>query len=530
MSTGGAGGSNREVVFRITVTKDASVDAVIGELEKRFANLQAAANLRVGATAGGMPGQGGYVQGGAPGGTAGRPGGTGGAGGRGGSAMPGGAPPTLAQDFNRLEREWAQWERKRQQEEKARDREEKRIHSDRLRRVNELRAGFGEALEGVTSLARGFVLLGVSGEENIERALRSLAKFEAVAQMARGSMKLANFAGKGLSLAAENAGLAAGAGAGGLGAAAVAAGVGVLGAGFAIGDTIRYNATGQIGAYSQGYAGAATSAARTLSGYGIRPGGYGNVAATVLSGGTSGAVTGLLEGGGFYGAADAQQRGERMAGNTIADMSGRIQVDMQRLNIEKEILATMQREAATVKEMSAAGRARKDSAAEIYAGMDPWQRGSAIALRKKFLADPNSLNDRQLAEVAPLLGEREQNKIQRIYRDRARKAGLYDEGWQKEEFAESQQQKWDDQGFMDGSGLRIDKSMMKREYVVKLETENTQQIEQLRTLLTDLYKHASEDFRVKLEKLEQEMNANFRRIEGQRQSGSNAQADALGGN
>ena len=44
----------------------------------------------------------------------------------------------------------------------------------------ELQSGFKQTAAGVGSLARSFVYLGVSGEQNIERALRALAKFEAV--------------------------------------------------------------------------------------------------------------------------------------------------------------------------------------------------------------------------------------------------------------------------------------------------------------------------------------------------------------
>ena len=107
--------------------------------------------------------------------------------------------------------------------------------------VRELVSGSKQAAAGVGSIARAFVYLGVSGEENIEKALRVLAKFEAGMSAVSGVSDLVG----GLSKAAKAYGklgrgskLAAGVGAVGagstvaLGAAALSVGAGV---GFGIG-------------------------------------------------------------------------------------------------------------------------------------------------------------------------------------------------------------------------------------------------------------------------------------------------------
>lgn len=107
--------------------------------------------------------------------------------------------------------------------------------------VRELVSGSKQAAAGVGSIARAFVYLGVSGEQNIEKALRVLAKFEAGMSAVSGVSDLVG----GLSKAAKAYGklgrgskLAAGVGAVGagstvaLGAAALSVGAGV---GFGIG-------------------------------------------------------------------------------------------------------------------------------------------------------------------------------------------------------------------------------------------------------------------------------------------------------
>lgn len=48
--------------------------------------------------------------------------------------------------------------------------------------------GSKQSLEGITALARGFVLLGVSSEKDLEKAVKTLAKFEAVANVLKGTI------------------------------------------------------------------------------------------------------------------------------------------------------------------------------------------------------------------------------------------------------------------------------------------------------------------------------------------------------
>lgn len=123
----------------------------------------------------------------------------------------------------------------------AQERAAARAAATQQRNVRELVSGSKQAAAGVGSIARAFVYLGVSGEENLEKALRVLAKFEAgmagisgVSNVVGGVSK-ASRAYRGLG---AGAGLAAGIGAVGvggtigLGAAALATGAGV---GFGIG-------------------------------------------------------------------------------------------------------------------------------------------------------------------------------------------------------------------------------------------------------------------------------------------------------
>ena len=104
------------------------------------------------------------------------------------------------------------------------------------RNLQELVSGSKQAAAGVGSIARAFVYLGVSGEENVEKALRVLAKFEAGMAGVRGAADLVgglSKAGKAYRALGSGAGLAAGVGAVGaagtvgLGASALAVGGGL---------------------------------------------------------------------------------------------------------------------------------------------------------------------------------------------------------------------------------------------------------------------------------------------------------------
>lgn len=104
------------------------------------------------------------------------------------------------------------------------------------RNLRDLVSGSKQAAAGIGNIARAFVYLGVSGEENIEKALRVLAKFEAGMAGVRGVSDVVgglSKAGRAYSGLGAGAGLAAGVGAVGaagtigLGASALAVGGGL---------------------------------------------------------------------------------------------------------------------------------------------------------------------------------------------------------------------------------------------------------------------------------------------------------------
>ena len=118
----------------------------------------------------------------------------------------------------------------------AQERAAARAAAVQQRNLRELVSGSKQAAAGVGNIARAFVYLGVSGEENVEKALRVLAKFEAGMAGVRGVSDVVG----GLSKASRayralgpGAGLAAGIGAVGaagtigLGASALAVGGGL---------------------------------------------------------------------------------------------------------------------------------------------------------------------------------------------------------------------------------------------------------------------------------------------------------------
>lgn len=123
----------------------------------------------------------------------------------------------------------------------AQERAASRAAATQQRHIRELVSGSKQAAAGVGSIARAFVYLGVSGEENIEKAVRLFAKFEAGMSGIRGVSDVVgglSKAGRAYGALGSGAGLAAGIGAVGvggtigLGAAALATGAGV---GFGIG-------------------------------------------------------------------------------------------------------------------------------------------------------------------------------------------------------------------------------------------------------------------------------------------------------
>ncbi len=115
-----------------------------------------------------------------------------------------------------------------------------RAAATQQRNVRELVSGSKQAAAGVGSIARAFVYLGVSGEENLEKALRVLAKFEA--GMA-GISGVSNVVGGVSKASRAYRGLGAGAGlAAGIGAVGVGGTIGLGAAALAVGGGIGFGA------------------------------------------------------------------------------------------------------------------------------------------------------------------------------------------------------------------------------------------------------------------------------------------------
>lgn len=122
----------------------------------------------------------------------------------------------------------------------AQERAAARAAATQQRNVRELVSGSKQAAAGVGSIARAFVYLGVSGEENIEKALRVLAKFEA--GMA-GISGVSNVVGGVSKASRAYRGLGAGAGlAAGIGAVGVGGTIGLGAAALAVGGSIGFGA------------------------------------------------------------------------------------------------------------------------------------------------------------------------------------------------------------------------------------------------------------------------------------------------
>jgi hypothetical protein len=161
--------------------------------------------------------------------------------------------------------------------------------------------GFKQSMSGATALARGFALVGAASEEDMEKAVRALAKVEAGVQAVRGTIDLVQGITKAwraytttveaaaaahaalntvqaLSAAGAGASVAAGAGRGALGTAAQIGGAGLAGAvgtKLAVGGTAT--AAGAAGGGSTLAAGAATgglyAGAGLAAGVGLAAGG-----------------------------------------------------------------------------------------------------------------------------------------------------------------------------------------------------------------------------------------------------------------
>lgn len=505
-SNRGGGGSGRKVVFRVVV-EGGDANKVLDALTKKADALN---NRLKGMSVGvaGAPGRGGVGGAGGAGGGGGG-GGGGGSGGRGGIASSGrGGALSFSDDANERKQR-AFFDRALREETRA----IKQAAGERRKMLGEMKRDANDALEGVVSLSRAFVLLGVSGEENMEKAVRALAKFEAGVQGVRGAMKLSGALGGGLTRLAPALGMKAGAGGAALGAAGLAAGVGVLGAGAAIYDQINYSRTGQIGAYSQNYANIGTSLARYGIGLGIDPrqGGWRGALANQIPGNN------LLGAAGFYGAAQSGLNVESGLAAAYGQTSGALQYNQQQMGPARQRLAQMDQTHA----LARTGLARKDAVIESYASMDPFQRQQMNRLRNQYLADPGSLNGQQLVAIRGTLGETENADITR--RLRKNYGGQFDKGFAAEDKALSVS----DRLFGTG-GIKVDETKLQRELVLKLETDNDALVQRLEEIASQALDTGNEDLTKKVQEMEKRLNQRLKEIQQQQQNANNSIANAYG--
>lgn len=483
---GGGGGSNRDVVFTARVdTKDArrelsalakDVDAV----QKRMGSMRV----------------------GGPGGWAGA--------GRGGGAVS--APSIVFGDssFDRQHRSF--FDRAIREEQRA----VKQAAQERMRDLKSLKKDTKDVMDGMIGLTRAFVLFGVSSEENLEKAVRALAKFEGAVSGIKGGMKLSEGLGGLLGRGAQGAGIAAGGSTTALGAAGIAAGVGLLGGGAAIYDQIQYLRTGRIGAYSQGYASAATGLAGTLSGYGIDPRkrSFAGFLANQLPG------VGLLGSGGFYDAADSSARAGATLQSSLTSAGSAMETSQQRLGIERDILAIMEREAAVIKSTKDAADQRRAGAAMTFAGLSAWDQRGVTQLRNRFLSNPESLSNRELIALQPYVGANENAQIQ------SRVQGRLPAGFRNRGFAGESEADFRAAG---ESGLRPGAVQIQREVVLNLTIDNQGAMEIVEGMVQKALDSQDAALRAMAERFERELNARMKRNDQQRQLGLDAQSVTFGG-
>lgn len=483
-SSGGGGGSNRDVVFTAKFQVDPKARQELEAFGKRIDDVaRKAANIRLGAS-GGIAGSG-------------RPG----AGGRAGGASVTG--PIVFDDAAESRRQAQFFDRAIREEQRIL----KQNAAERAKDLRMLKKDTKDVMEGMIGLSRAFVLFGVSSEENLEKAVRALAKFEGAIAGIKGGMKLSEGLGGLLGRGAPLVGMRAGAGGMGLGAAGVAAGVGVLGGGLAIADLIRFNTTGKIGAYSQGYSNWFTSLSRWGHSMGLT---------TEEQLANAGGATGP-----FARRAASDIRYERGAAALVGETGEQLKGSQQRLAIEERILGIMEREAATIREAVAAADRRLSSAAASFQSLSPMDRRAVLRLRDKFLDDPNSVSSRGLLALmgGNFVGQNEQGQIQDILRRRS--GALLSRG-----FAGESEAKFRAAG---ESGLRLNEVQVQRELVVKLQTENLEAVQRLETAINRALEVGNEDLTRQVEEMERRINDRLRQIELQKKQQIDAAVSGYGG-
>lgn len=347
------------------------------------------------------------------------------------------------------------------------------------------------------------MLFGVASEENLEKAVRALAKFEGAVAGFKGGMKLSEGLGGLLGRAAPKLGMAAGAGTTALGAAGIGAGIGILGGGLAIADQINYWRTGQIGNYSKGMSGAFTGIARFGLENGIDPRAAG-------LGGTFGKE--------FYDRAEGDMRYERGA-SQFAQRQGNLLVESdRRLANERQILALMEREVAKIREASEAANARLKGAAFAYEGLSSGDKKDLAAAFERYKKDPNSISSRVLQNMMPFGGASFQSGVSGMMEKRA--SGFINQ---------SGAFNWERDAQMKAAGSEKVQAQLQREFVVKLQVENQGLVESYEQALTNALEAANEELQKALDESTKKIIEDRKRIQMNMQNQMNSLGNSFGG-
>ena len=341
-----------------------------------------------------------------------------------------------------------------------------------------------QALGGVTALARGMVLLGVSGEKDLQKALQTLAKFEAAAQVARGLIETTQgltrtyqaYRASVQATAAAHATLAAAeraSGRAGVGGAAKRAGGGTFLAG-GLGAQI-FSGVGAVIGGGLGL-GAIREAALTAGGHQFAGGP--EIGTTGIASGTTGGplaehtFENLLRPGARFvnrffpfvqnltpiagdnplkvladlerseartgriqSQADVRAQFERTETGLNARQEGldrqiedrnlnkQRDVSQERLDKERQILRTMEQETQQQQQQLDAARGRFQSAAEAFALADPLSQQRAVRLKGRLDAGGN-LTAEELGFVRRFTGEGSRENIEDRFRDIAEGRGF----------------------------------------------------------------------------------------------------------
>lgn len=507
---GGRGGANRSIVFDLSIRGGnmAALDA----FGKRIADLQKqAASIQLGTTGGGV----GTVAGGAAPGVAGTARATGGASSgnastaasRGPARRPSSPSTVIVTSSDRYIREQDRfWDR-------AANSERRSPTSPRGGRGRGFRGGgvfadpsetfnrsqFSEGLEGVMQLARAFAYLGASSEENLEKAIRKLAKFEAAMMGVRGVLKVSEPLGHALGAGAGKLGMATGASAGWLGAAGLAAGIGAVGGGMAIADQLRFSGGGQPGGFSQGHADLFTRYTR----WSMENGGFDPLAFT-----PAGAVfraTGYNDI--LRQRASGDIRGERMLMDRLGQQTFEQRLNAQGLNTARTDLAIAERQYRGVSML-------QDSAMG-FQSMPRGMQNRLLRRRNAYLDDPSSMNSRKAMSIYGLLGPESQEAFREDMRQRSQEKGLFDRG-----FGDLQNGRI--------PPIKYDEVLLKRELTLKLELQNDETIKGIEETVRQVLETANADLEKKAGDMTSRIQADVERLNAAFQNSQNTVGNLRG--